>query len=146
MYGEAYLQGCSKNERSGQGIMAKRLASTYQPGIRSRDWVKVKKHLTLDLIVGGYTPGQGQRKPYFGAILLGAYNAGRLMYIVRVGAGFSTEELKEITSKFVPSTESPFSQKISRKGVRWLKPEIVVEVEALEVSKRGHLRAPVFAE
>lgn len=127
-----------------EGVMAKRLDSPYQPGVRSKDWVKVKKHLTLDLVVGGYTPGQGQREPYFGAILLGAYNAGKLNYIVRVGAGFSTQELKEITGRFVPADESPFSQTITRKGVRWLKPEIVVEVEALEVSKRGHLRAPVF--
>jgi bifunctional non-homologous end joining protein LigD len=129
-----------------EGIMAKRLASTYQPGVRSRDWVKIKKQITFDLAVGGYTPGQGQRQPYFGALVLGAYDSdsGKLIYIVRVGSGFSTMELKEISSEFVPADESPFSQPISTKGVRWLKPEIVVEVEALEVSKKGHLRAPVF--
>lgn len=127
-----------------EGVMAKRLNSPYQPGVRSKNWIKVKKHLTLDLVVGGFTPGQGQRKPYFAAILLGAYDAGKLNYVVRVGAGFSTQELKEISGKFVSSDQSPFSQTISRKGVRWVQPEIVVEVEALEISKRGHLRAPVF--
>ena len=127
-----------------EGIMAKKLDSTYQPGVRSKDWVKIKKQITFDLVVGGYTPGQGQRQPYFGALVLGAYDSGKLKYIVRVGSGFSTKELQEISSEFVPADESPFSQPISTKGVRWLKPEIVVEVEALEVSKRGHLRAPVF--
>ena len=126
--------------------MAKRLASTYQPGIRSRDWVKIKKQITFDLVVGGYTPGQGQRQPYFGALVLGAYDpdSGKLIYVVRVGSGFSTTELKEISSEFVPSDESPFSHPISTQGVKWLKPEIVVEIVALEVSKRKHLRAPVF--
>lgn len=90
------------------------------------------------------TPGQGQRQPYFGALLLGAYDSGKLVYIVRVGSGFSAKEIQEISSEFAPSVESPFSHPISRQGVRWPKPEIVVEVEALEVSKRGHLRAPVF--
>ena len=129
-----------------EGIMAKRLASPYQPGIRSKDWIKIKKRLTLDLVVGGYTHGRGQRQPYFGALLLGAYDSdsGKFIYIVRVGSGFSAEELKEISSEFVPSDESPFFRPIAKQGVKWLKPEIVVEVEALEVSKRGHLRAPVF--
>jgi DNA ligase D-like protein (predicted ligase) len=127
-----------------EGIMAKRLTSPYQPGIRSKDWIKIKKQLTLDLVVGGYTPGRGQRQPYFGALVLGAYDSGKLIYIVRVGSGFSTKELEDISGEFVPSDESPFFRPISTKGVRWLKPKIVVEVEALEVSKRGHLRAPVF--
>lgn len=140
--GEAYFKAAL--DQGLEGIMAKRLASSYQPGVRSRDWIKIKKQITLDLVIGGYTPGQGQREPYFAAILLGAYDGYKLDYIVRVGAGFSTDELKEITGKFVPADESPFSQTITRKGVKWLKPEIVVEVEALEVSKRGHLRAPVF--
>jgi ATP-dependent DNA ligase len=111
---------------------------------RSRDWVKIKKQITFDLVVGGYTPGQGQRQPYFGALVLGAYDASKLIYVVRVGSGFSKQELDEISSEFVPSDESPFFHPISTQGVRWLKPQIVVEVEALEVSKRGHLRAPVF--
>lgn len=127
-----------------EGIMAKRLDSPYQPGVRSNDWIKIKKQLTLDLVVGGYTLGQGQRRDYFGALVLGAYDSDKLIYVVRVGSGFSTMELKEISSEFVPSDESPFFNKISTKGVKWLKPEIVVEVEALEISKRKHLRAPVF--
>jgi DNA ligase D-like protein (predicted ligase) len=129
-----------------EGIMAKRLASPYRPGVRSRDWIKIKKNVTFDLVVGGYTPGRGQRQPYFGALLLGAYDSdsAKLNYIVRVGSGFSTDELKEISSEFVPSYETPFSSTPFIRDVRWLKPEIVVEVEALEVSKRGHLRAPVF--
>ena len=113
--GEAYFKAAMG--RGLEGVMAKRLASTYQPGIRSRDWVKIKKQITFDLVVGGYTPGQGQRQPYFGALVLGAYDpdSGKLIYVVRVGSGFSTTELKEISSEFVPSDESPFSHPISTK-------------------------------
>jgi ATP-dependent DNA ligase len=124
--------------------MAKRLASPYLPGVRSRDWIKIKKHLTFDLVVGGYTPGQGQRQPYFGALLLGAYDSGKLIFTGKVGSGFSIKELEEISNEFVSSDKSPFSHSSADHNIIWLKPEIVVEVKALEVSKRGHLRAPVF--
>ncbi|RQW80019.1 MAG: DNA ligase [Methanothrix sp.] len=127
-----------------EGVMAKRAASPYQPGIRSPGWVKIKKRLTVDLVVGGYIPGNGERSPFFGGLLLGAYESGKLIFMGRVGSGFSFEELEEISSKFKISEESPFSNPPSLRAVTWLKPELVVEVEALEVSKRRHLRAPVY--
>jgi ATP-dependent DNA ligase len=92
----------------------------------------------------GYIPGHGRREPFFGGLLLGAYDTDRLIFTGKVGSGFSMQELQEISGEFVPSDESPFFNPISIRDVRWLKPELVVEVEALEVSKRKHLRAPVF--
>ena len=140
--GDAYYEVALK--KGLEGIMAKRSASPYQPGVRSRDWIKIKKRLTMDLVVGGYIPGQGQRKPFFGGLLLGAYDADKLIFTGRVGSGFTQKELEEISNEFVPSIESPFLHPPTPPGVKWLKPEIVVEVEGLEVSKNGHLRAPVF--
>lgn len=127
-----------------EGVMAKRLASPYLPGIRSQDWIKIKKQLTVDLVVGGYIPGQGSRKPFFGGLLLGAYDSGRLMYTGRVGSGFSQSELEVTYSEFERAEDSPFFNPPSTVGVIWLKPKLVVEVAALEVSNRQHLRAPVF--
>ena len=141
-YGNSYFKAALK--KGLEGIMAKRLASPYRPGVRSQDWIKIKKRLTFDLVVVGYTPGLGQRQPFFGALLLGAYDSGRLIFTGKVGSGFSIKELEEISGQFVASDESPFFHSPSTGDVRWLKPEIVVEVEALEVSKRRHLRAPVF--
>jgi ATP-dependent DNA ligase len=140
--GEAYFKAVL--EKGLEGVMAQRMASTYQPGIRSHDWIKIKKQLTLDLVVGGYIPGQGQRKSFFGGLLLGAYDSGKLIYTGKVGSGFSQKDLEEIYSEFEPSDDSSFSNPITTKGVKWLKPKLVVEVAALEVSKRRHLRAPVF--
>ena len=127
-----------------EGVMAKRLASPYLPGIRSHDWIKIKKQLTLDLVIGGYIPGKGSRESFFGGLLLGAYDSGKLIYTGRVGSGFSQKELEEIYGEFEPSDESPFFNSPTTADVKWLKPKLVVEVVALEVSKRRHLRAPVF--
>jgi DNA ligase D-like protein (predicted ligase) len=129
-----------------EGIMAKRLASTYEPGRRSRDWVKIKKSLKLDLVVGGYIPGKGGRAPNFGGLLLGAYDQGRLEYVGRVGSGFTESELAEISEALIPRENSPFisAPALSMPDVRWTEPIIVVQVGALEVTEDRHLRAPVF--
>ena len=127
-----------------EGVVAKRLASPYQPGRRSQDWIKIKKSLKLDLVVGGYIPGKGDRSPYFGGLLLGAYDRGRLHYIGRVGSGFNEVELKEISNLLVHRETSPFASSLATPEVRWTEPLTVVQVSALEVTADGHLRAPVF--
>jgi DNA ligase D-like protein (predicted ligase) len=127
-----------------EGIMAKRLKSTYQPGARSSDWIKIKKNLKLDLVIGGYIPGKGNRERYFGGLLLGCYESGKLVYVGRVGSGFSEKELQEIVQDFEPISWSPFANPPSTLEVKWLKPDRVVQVAAMEVTEQGHLRAPVF--
>lgn len=140
--GEDYFQAALK--MGIEGVVAKRLDSQYLPGIRSQDWIKIKKSLKLDLVVGGYIPGNGDREPYFGGLLTGAYSHGQLVYIGRVGSGFSEEELKEITSHFLPRIQSPFSNPPPTRDVIWIEPNLVVQVTALEVTHDGSLRAPVF--
>lgn len=127
-----------------EGVMAKRLDSTYQPGVRSPDWMKIKKHFEFDLVVGGYILGKGRREPYFGGLLLGAYDSGKLIYLGRVGSGFSEKELQEIVDDFEPADVAHFSNQPDLPGAKWLKPEMVVQVAALEVTESGSLRAPVF--
>ena len=143
--GEDYFQAASK--LGIEGVMAKRLGSTYQPGVRSPDWIKIKKHFEFDLVVGGYIRGRGRREPYFGGLLLGAYDSGnleKLIYVGRVGSGFSDEDLQEMFENFEPATVVPFSNPPDTSGVKWLKPNIVVQVTAMEVTENGSLRAPVF--
>ena len=127
-----------------EGIMGKKESSVYRPGIRSSDWVKIKRSLTVDMVVGGYIPGKGNRESFFGGLLVGAYDQGKLVYVGRVGSGFSEKELETVTKSFRPVSESLFSNPPPTTGVVWLKPEIVVEVTAMEVTHDGHLRAPVF--
>jgi bifunctional non-homologous end joining protein LigD len=84
------------------------------------------------------------REPCFGGLLLGAYDSGRLVYVGRAGSGFSDKELQEMIRDFEPASATPFSNPPSTPGVRWLKPNIVVQVAAMEVTENGCLRAPVF--
>ena len=140
--GETYFQAAMKLGL--EGIMAKKAKSIYQPGIRSPNWMKIKKNLTVDLVVGGYILGKGHREPYFGSLLLGAYDSGKLVLIGRVGSGFSEIELKEIREQLVTDENSPFSELPRIRNVKWVKPELVLEVSAMEITRHGNLRAPVF--
>jgi len=140
--GEDYFQAALK--MGIEGVVAKRLESFYQPGVRSQDWIKIKKGLTLDLVVGGYIPGKGNREPYFGGLLMGAYSSGQLVYVGRVGSGFSEKEMQQIVRDLQPISESPFSNPPPTAGAKWLKPNLVVQVAAMEVTEDGRLRAPVF--
>ena len=140
--GEDYFQAAQK--MGIEGVVAKRLDSMYLPGIRSSDWIKIKKSLTIDLVVGGYIPGNGDREQYFGGLLMGAYDHGQLVYVGRVGSGFALAELQEIISHFLPRIQSPFSNPPPTADVKWVEPNLVVQVTALEVTHDGHLRAPVF--
>jgi DNA ligase D-like protein (predicted ligase) len=140
--GEDYFQAAL--EVGIEGIVAKRLDSVYEPGTRSQNWIKIKKSLKLDLVIGGYIPGKGGRVPYFGGLLLGAYSHGLLQYVGRVGSGFTDKELAEIVSAFSSQDISPFANAPGTPEARWVEPHQVVQVSALEVTKDDHLRAPVF--
>ncbi|MDD1750910.1 MAG: non-homologous end-joining DNA ligase [Methanothrix sp.] len=129
-----------------EGIVAKRLDSIYEPGTRSQSWIKIKKSLKLDLVIGGYIPGKGGRAYYFGGLLLGAYSHsnGLLYYVGRVGSGFTDNVLAQIAAAFSHQDHSPFVDAPETPEARWVEPLMVVQVSALEVTKDGHLRAPVF--
>jgi ATP-dependent DNA ligase len=62
----------------------------------------------------------------------------------RVGSGFTDQELEEIAASFSPMDHSPFRNVPPTPHVRWVKPNQVVQVSAMEVTADGHLRAPVF--
>ena len=140
--GEAYYSAALRLGL--EGVVAKRKGSSYQPGVRSADWIKVKKGLTVDLVVGGYIPGKGHRRFTFGGLLLGAFRNGSLIYVGRVGSGFTQEELEDISSQLQPVEISPFENPPGTPGVTWVSPLLVMEVSALEVTSDGHLRAPTF--
>src|SRR5690606_9075701 len=75
-----------------EGVVAKRLASTYKPGRRSADWVKIKNIRTQEVVIGGWSAGSGHRRSSLGALLLGVPGPGGLDYVGKVGTGFSDAE------------------------------------------------------
>lgn len=137
-------------KRGLEGVVAKRMSSTYQIGKRSKDWLKIKALQTLDCIICGYTEGEGKRKPYFGALLCGVFHEGKLKYVGRVGTGWDEkclEKIKKLLEK-IETEESPFEEieedPTILEKVRWVRPELVAEVKFMELTEDLKMRAPVF--
>jgi bifunctional non-homologous end joining protein LigD len=144
--GKALLQ--ASTEQGLEGVMAKQLDSTYQPGARSRGWVKIKGVRSQELVVGGWLPGKGKREGRIGALLVGVYEPdGELRYVGRVGSGFSEEELDRLEHLLDPLRQdgSPFGVGVKppREAV-FCEPKLVAEVEFSEWTSAGSLRQPRY--
>lgn len=130
-----------------EGIVAKHLESIYQPGTRSRYWLKIKKTLSEDFVIGGYTQGQQSRKKTFGALLLGYYRNGELVFTGHVGTGFNEKTLSRLAQRLhkLKTDNCPFTKiPATNTEATWVKPEIVVEVKFSGKTRDGMLRSPVF--
>jgi bifunctional non-homologous end joining protein LigD len=143
--GESVLQHACRSAM--EGIIAKRADCAYHQ-FRSPDWLKVKCLKQQEFVIGGYSKPEGSRVG-FGALLLGYYDNGELKYAGRVGTGFTSQSLKQIASELKkrrtdePSYEKPPTGS-ERRGVTWVKPELVGEVEFTEWTTDGRLRHPSF--
>jgi bifunctional non-homologous end joining protein LigD len=129
-----------------EGVMAKKKNSTYEPGVRSGNWLKIKKLRTCDCVIFGYTMGTGARQNTFGALLLGLFDPnGKPVYVGKVGTGFSQETLAELIMEFkrIETSTAPFEAEVVER-VTWLLPKIVCEVAYLVVTKDMRLRMPRF--
>ena len=127
-----------------EGIMAKRADSPYEPGVRSRTWLKIKAGRTCDCVIAGYTPGRGGRSPVFGALLLGLYEGMVHVPVGKVGTGFSDRLMADLIAAFAPYiTPEPQFPGI-REKVFWLEPVLVCEVGYLTVTRDRKLRMPRF--
>jgi bifunctional non-homologous end joining protein LigD len=129
-----------------EGMIAKKADSTYLPGKRTGNWLKIKNHNTQEAIIAGYTAPRGGRM-YFGALVLAIREGKSLRYIGHTGTGFTNELLKQIYQKLEPlkRATSPFSEKIPvNAGVTWVEPELVCAIKFTEITADGILRHPVF--
>ena len=140
-----------------EGIIAKKASSIYVPGIRSKEWLKIKTELRQEAIIGGYTINEGTNK-LFSALLLGLYENGEFRFIGPVGTGFNKETQEEIVRKLKPLVikKCPFSEepdynkpsrfrpKPPRAEVTWVSPKVVVEISYRELTKDGSIRHPSF--
>jgi bifunctional non-homologous end joining protein LigD len=129
-----------------EGIVAKRLASPYRPGRRSRDWLKVKNVRSQEIVIGGWLPGKGRREGELGALLAGYYEDGELRYAGKVGTGFAARDLRLLRERLAPLAreDSPFSGRQPEKAARFVEPELVAEVEFNEWTNAGTLRHPSY--
>ena len=132
-------------EQGLEGVVAKRRDSAYASK-RSRDWLKIKCHLRQEFVVGGYTVPQGART-HFGALHLGLYERGELVYVSKVGTGFDDRALESISEKLRPLVRatSPFARGTpAGRGHTWVEPRLVAEVRFGEWTRDGGIRHPSF--
>lgn len=140
-----------------EGIIAKKINSTYSPDRRSKEWLKIKVHKRQEVVIAGFTKNEDTSKS-FSSLLLGVYEKGKLQYVGKVGTGFSDKLQKSMMEQFKPliTEASPFESipdvnKPSRfrpnppkAKATWLKPELVCEVAFTEVTDDGVFRHPSF--
>ena len=139
-----------------EGVVAKRRNSRYEPGKRSRSWVKVKFNRRQEFVVGGFKPNANG----FESLLVGYYEGRKLMFASKVRAGLTPHIRAEVFPmlKSLLQPKCPFSNLPSSKtghwgegitaedmkALRWLKPQIVVDVSFVEWTREGLLRHPEF--
>jgi bifunctional non-homologous end joining protein LigD len=131
-----------------EGVVAKRLDSTYVPGSRSKAWTKVKRISRNEFVVGGWTPGEGRREGSIGSLALGLPVTGGLTYVGNVGTGFTDKELRRLEGVLGPmrTDENPFveNSQYLKKGTVFVEPRLVTDVEYTERTNEGILRHPSY--
>ena len=142
-----------------EGLIGKQRNSVYEPGRRSGTWIKLKCINEQEFVIGGYTPPAGSRK-YFGAILVGYYEIGKLRFAGKVGSGFTEKSLSMLHKKFREEEhgDCPFVDLPSKQGgewvqgitpsmmkkMHWVNPKFVAEIKFAEWTRDQKLRQPVF--
>ncbi len=132
-------------EKGWEGIIAKDDNSVYEPGKRTRSWLKIKCRRESEFVIGGYTPPAGHRTE-FGALLVGLYDGKLLRFTGKVGTGFSKKGLVDLAEKMRPlrTRESSFEAPPDESGVTWIRPMLVAQIAFAEWTKGGMLRQPAF--
>ena len=129
-----------------EGIIAKKKDSTYEPGRRSRTWLKMKSKKRQEIIICGYTNPRGSRQK-IGSLITGVYDNGELVFTGQVGGGLDEKEIDELYEKLLKlKTESqPFKimPKTNSKP-HWVIPELVAEIEFSEWTQKNLMRHPVY--
>lgn len=130
-----------------EGIMAKEKNSKYTPGKRSDSWYKIKVRQTAESHIIGYTKGKGARGEHFGALHLGDYINGELVYRGKVGTGFDIKIIKDVYQelKKLKEIKKPISEKVlDEKQTIWTQPKLVCEIQFASLTKDGAYREAVF--
>ena len=132
-----------------EGVVAKRLDSRYEPGTRSRNWLKIKNLLRQEVVVAGWKPGKGNRAGQIGSLLIGLHDGGDLVYCGHVGTGFTDATLRMLGERLAPlrRPDSPFDGPVPAehaRGAVWVEPRLVAEVAFDSWTRAGRMRAPSY--
>ncbi len=138
-------------EQGLEGVIAKRVDSRYRPGARTKDWRKIKHRTLVELAIGGFTPGTGNRSDTFGALLVGQPSPTGLQFAGGVGTGFDQRTLQTLTARLreLATDECPFDPvppaAIARTAT-WIDPVLRAQVEIAEFTNDGLVRHASFVD
>jgi len=146
--GRAMLDAARDNHL--EGVVAKRLDSPYREGKRTGEWLKTKLVHSQEFVIGGFAPlSTGARG--IGALLMGYYREGEggskeLVYVGKVGSGYTDKDRIELQELFESkeTATNPFTGVVKAHAARFVKPELVAEIEFRGWTNTGHLRQPAF--
>jgi bifunctional non-homologous end joining protein LigD len=151
--GEVFM--AAARARGLEGIVAKLRRSRYEPGKRTPAWLKLKIRPEQELVVGGWTPGEGNARD-LGAVAVGVYEDGKLRFAGKVGSGFTATTRKRLLAAMAPlvSDEPPFDPPPPRdyrgrwggdlNGITWIRPELVIRAEIGGWTRDGVVRQTSF--
>ncbi|MFJ1969714.1 ATP-dependent DNA ligase [Streptomyces sp. NPDC087903] len=141
-HGEQALR--ATREHGLEGLVCKRLDSVYEPGVRSRAWIKIRNMRSEDVVVGGWLPGRGRLTGLPGAVLVGQRAAGVLRYVGSVGTGWSHAERTRLAEllRDAATDVCPFDPVPPAAGAHWVVPRLVGEVRYSTRTRAGLLRQP----
>jgi bifunctional non-homologous end joining protein LigD len=134
-------------EQNLEGIVCKRLDSPYEPGHRGGTWLKVKNTRSQELVIAGWTAGEGRRSGRLGALHMGYFDKGGLRYAGKVGTGFTDKELDRLHAVLEPLARdtSPFEgEPHPPRGTHYVDPVLVAEVEFSEWTSQRMMRHPSY--
>ena len=129
-----------------EGLVVKKLESPYEAGARNFNWVKLKRHSagelndTIDCVILGYISGRGKRTAFgAGALLVGVYDKknDEFVTVSKIGTGLTDDEWREIhkrADKISLEHKPPRVNSLIAPSV-WIRPEIVIEVLADEITR-----------
>lgn len=129
-----------------EGVVAKKMTAVYEPGRRSRCWLKIKNVNRQEVVIGGWLPGEGNRAGKLGALVIGYYDGDDLRFAGKVGTGFTDKVLRELGETLAPLARdsSPFADKVPWRQARFVEPVLVADVEFTEWTQNGTLRHPSY--
>ena len=136
-------------EQGLEGVIAKRVDSIYRPGTRTKDWRKIKNRNEVELTIGGFTAGTGNRADTFGALLVGRRTSTSLAFAGGVGTGFDQRTLRALTDhlRSLATDECPFDPPPPTPVARtatWVEPVLTARLEIAEFTNEGLVRHASF--
>jgi len=128
-----------------EGLVSKRADAPYRSG-RTRNWLKTKCTRRQEFVIVGWTESSAKRRG-FGALLLGQYEDGELVYSGKVGTGFNGETIHDLRGRMDKLARKTAAVKVPRamaRGAHWISPKLVAEIAFTEFTPGGLLRHPSF--